>query len=82
MKDYVINYITGYLEDVLEHDYIGVGFMCNKLKIIYRWGFIIVNIEIDEHFIKNNDTIQISRRCKREICNKVLSLMHKEESYD
>ena len=79
MKEYVINYITGYLEDVLEHDYIGVGYMCNKLKIIYRWGFIIVNIEIDEHFIKNNDTIQISRRCKREICNKVLSLMHKEE---
>ena len=49
-------------------------------KIIYRWGFIIVNIEIDEHFIINNDTIQISRRCKREICNKVLSLMHKEEN--
>ena len=79
MKDYVINYITGYLEDILEHDYIGVGYNSNKLKIIYRWGFIIVNIEIDEHFIKNNDTIQISRRCKREICNKVLSLMHKEE---
>lgn len=80
MKDYVINYITGYLEDVLEHDYIGVGYMDNKLKIIYRWGFIIVNIEIDEHFIINNDAIQISRRCKREICNKVLSLMHKEEN--
>lgn len=79
MKDYAINYITGYLEDELEHDYVGVGYINNQLKIIYRWGFIIVNIEIDEHFIINNDTIQISRRCKREICNKVLSLMHKEE---
>lgn len=79
MKDYALNYITGYLEDKLEHDYIGVGYMNNQLKIIYRWGFIIVNIEIDERFINNNDTIQISIRCKREICNKVLSLMHKEE---
>jgi hypothetical protein len=79
MKDYAINYITGYLEDKLESDYIGVGYMNSQLKIIYRWGFIIVNIEIDEHFIINNDTIQISRRCEREICSKVLSLMHKEE---
>lgn len=78
MKDYELSYITSYLEDKLEHDYIGVGYMNNKLKIIYRWGYIIVNVEIDEHFI-NDDAIQISRKCKREICNKVLRLMHKEE---
>lgn len=78
MKDYELDYILGYLKDVLEYDYISVGYNNNKLTVAYRWGFIIVDIEIDEHFIINDDAIQISRRCKREICNKVLSLMHKE----
>lgn len=79
MKNYALDYILGYLKDVLEYDYISVGYNNNKLTVIYRWGFIIVDIEIDERFIINNDVIQISRRCEREICNKVLSLMHKEE---
>ena len=26
MKDYELSYITSYLEDKLEHDYIGVGY--------------------------------------------------------
>lgn len=77
MKDYELEYILGYLKDVLEYDYIGVNYNNNKLTVDYRWGFIIVDIEIDERF--NDDAIQISRRCKRDICNKVLSLMHKEE---
>lgn len=79
MKDYELDYIVGYLKEVLEYDYIGVRYNNNKLIVVYRWGFIIGDIEIDERFIINNDVIQISRRCKREICNKVLSLMHKEE---
>lgn len=80
MKKYALDYILGYLKDVLEYDYISVGYNNNKLTVIYRWGFIIVDIEIDERFIINNDVIQISRRCEREICNKVLRLMHKEEN--
>lgn len=79
MKNYALDYILGYLKDVLEYDYISVGYNNNKLAVIYRWGFIIVDIEIDERFIINNDVIQISRRCEREICNKVLSLMYKKE---
>lgn len=79
MKDYELDYIVGYLKDVLEYDYIGVRYN-NKLIVVYRWGFINGDIEIDERFIINDDVIQISRRCKREICNKVLSLIHKEEN--
>lgn len=79
MKDYALDYIVGYLKDVLEYDYINVRYNNNKLIVVYRWGFINGDIEIDEHFIINEDIIQISRKCKREICNKVLRLMHKEE---
>ena len=80
MKDYALEYILGYLKDMLECDYIGVRYDGNILKVNYRWGYIIINVEIDSNFIFNNDTIQISRRCEREICNKVLRLMHKEEN--
>lgn len=80
MKDYALEYILGYLKDVLDCDYICVKYDGNNLKINYRWGYIIINVEIDNNFIFNNDTIQISRKCEREICNKVLRLMHKEEN--
>lgn len=80
MKDYALEYILGYLKDILECDYICIKYEDNNLKVNYRWGYIIINIEIDNNFIFNNDTIQISRKCEREICNKVLSLMHKEEN--
>ena len=80
MKDYALEYILGYLKDVLDCDYICVKYDDNNLKINYLWGHIIINVEIDNNFIFNNDTIQISRKCEREICNKVLRLMHKEEN--
>lgn len=80
MKDYALEYILGYLKDVLECDYISVKYDDNNLEINYRRGYLIINVEIDNNFIINNDTIQISRKCEREICNKVLRLMHKEEN--
>ena len=80
MKDYALEYILGYLKDTLDCDYICVKYEDNNLKVNYRWGHIIINVEIDSNFIFNNDTIQISRRCEREICNKVLSLMHRREN--
>lgn len=78
MKDYALEYILGYLKDTLECDYICVKYDDKNLKVNYRWGYIIIDVEIDNNFIFNNDTIQISRKCEREICNKVLSLMHKK----
>ena len=80
MKEYALEYILGYLKDVLECDYISVKYDDNNLEINYRWGYLIINVKIDSNFIINNDTIQISRKCEREICNKVLKLMHKEEN--
>lgn len=78
MKEYEIDYIIGYLKDKLHHDYLKIVCMSDKVILCYRWKEIIVDVEFNEQYIINNDVIQISRRCEREICNKVLCLMHKE----
>lgn len=38
MKDYALEYILGYLKDMLECDYIGVRYDDNILKVNYRWA--------------------------------------------
>lgn len=85
MKDYALEYILGYLKDKLNHDYLDISYiehfnyLDNKLLINFKWKEISVDIEFYEEYIINNDVIQISRRAEREICNKILCLMHKED---
>lgn len=79
MKEYEINYIKGYLESALKHDYIKVSFIVDTLYVKYKWAFINIEHEFDYQFIKNNDIIQISRICRRRINEKVLNIINKEE---
>lgn len=85
MKEYQLNYISGYLKDKLNHDYLDVNYiedfihLNNKLLINFKWKEISIGLEFGEEYIINNDVMQISRRAEREICNKILCLMHKEE---
>ena len=78
MKEYEINYIKGYLESALKHDYIKVSFIVDTLYVKYKWEFINIDHEFDYQFIKNNDVIQISRICRRRINEKVLNIINKE----
>lgn len=78
MKDYELDYIVGYLKDNLCHDYICIECLSDKLIVKYKWVFINIEIEVDYKHI-DYDILQISRTCKRLICNKVLSIMNKEE---
>lgn len=85
MKEYVLEYILGYLKDKLNYDYLDINYIetfnsiNNKLLIKFKWKEINVNVEFGEDYINNNDVLQISRRAEREICNKILCLIHKEE---
>lgn len=84
MKEYQLNYISGYLKDKLNCDYLDIKYIQtfsinNKLLIKFKWKEISINIEYNEDYIINNDVLQISRRAEREICNKILCLIHKEE---
>ena len=74
MKDYELDYIVGYLKDNLRHDYICIS---DELIVKYKWVFINIEIEVDYKHI-DYDILQISRTCKRLICNKVLSIINKE----
>lgn len=78
MKEYELNYIKGYLEDTVNHDYIKVFFISDTLYVRYKWEFINIEYEFDWQFITNNDIIQISRICRRRIRNKVLDIIDKE----
>lgn len=78
MKDYEINYIKGYLESALKHDYIKVSFIVDTLYVKYKWVFINIELEFDWQFITNNDILQISRICRRRINEKVLNIINKE----
>lgn len=40
MKEYELNYLKGYLEDTLNHDYIKVFFIGDTLYVRYKWEFI------------------------------------------
>ena len=77
MKDYELDYIIGYLKDKLQYDSINI--VCIRYKVIvrYKWEFINIDIEVDYEHI-DYDVLQISRTCKRLICNKVLSIINKE----
>lgn len=78
MKDYEINYIKGYLENVLKHEYIKVCFIVDTLYVNYKWVFINIELEFNWQFIINNDIMQISRICRRKINDKVLNIINKE----
>lgn len=78
MKEYELNYLKGYLEDKLNHDYIKVFFIADTLYVRYKWKFINIEHEIDWQFITNNDIIQLSRICRRRINDKVLNIINKE----
>lgn len=78
MKDYELDYIIGYLKDKLQYDSIDVVCIRDKLILRYKWEFINIDVEVDYNHI-DYDILQISRACKRLICNKVLSLINKEE---
>ena len=77
MKDYELNYIIGYLKDNLNHYYICIECLSDKLIVKYKWESINIEIEVDCKY-NDYDVIQISRACKRLICNKVLSIINKE----
>lgn len=77
MKDYELDYIVGYLKDNLRHDYICIECLSDELIVKYKWVFINIEIEVDYKHI-DYDILQISRTCKRLICNKVLSIINKE----
>lgn len=79
MKDYELDYIVSYLKDKLNYDIIDIVDIGGKIIIGYKFKEIVFEIEIGQQFVVDNDIIQISRRCKREICNKMLYIMHKEE---
>lgn len=79
MKDYEINYIKGYLESALKHDYIKVSFIVDTLYVKYKWVFINIELEFEWQFITNNDILQISRICRRRINDKVLNIINKED---
>lgn len=78
MKEYELDYIIGYLKDKLHYDSIDIVCIGNKLIVRYKWEFFNMDIEVDYKHI-DYDILQISRTCKRLICNKVLSIMNKEE---
>lgn len=78
MKEYELNYLKGYLESALKHDYIKVSFIVDTLYVKYKWAFINIEVEFDWQFITNNDVIQISRICRRRINDKVLDIINKE----
>lgn len=77
MKDYALDYIVGYLKDKLQYDSIDIVCIRDKVIVRYKWKFINIDIEVDCKY-NDYDIIQISRTCKRLICNKVLSIMNKE----
>lgn len=79
MKEYELNYIKGYLENVLNHDYIKVSFILDTLYVYYKWQSICIELEFDWQFINNNDILQISRICRRRINDKVLNIINKED---
>lgn len=78
MKDYELDYIIGYLKDKLQYDSIDAVCIIDKLIVRYKWEFFNIDVEVDYNHI-DYDILQISSTCKRLICNKVLSLMHKEQ---
>lgn len=77
MKDYELDYIGGYLKDKLQYDSIDIVCIIDKVIVRYKWEFINIDIEVDYEYI-DYDVLQISRTCKRLICNKVLSIINKE----
>lgn len=79
MKEYELNYLKGYLEDTINHDYIKVFFIGDTLYVRYKWKFINIEHEFDWQFITNNDIIQLSRICRRRINDKVLNIINKED---
>ena len=76
MKDYELDYIVGYLKDNLHHDYICIECLSDELIVKYKWVVFNIEIEVDYKHI-DYDILQISRTCKRLICNKVLSIINK-----